>query len=182
MSTDSVTLLLAVLAVMSALSALAIGVAAMLAQRDPASLQRWGRARVAQSRTTLLAAGLVALTMMAGSLYLSEVANFPPCRLCWYQRIAAYPLGPILLLAWFRGDRSIRPYGLLLAAAGMVIAAYHVLLERIPSLETGACEISNPCTIRWVERLGFMTIPTMSLIGFTTIAALLLLCPREVPS
>ena len=36
---------------------------------------------------------------MAGSLYFSEVANYVPCRLCWFQRIAMYPLAVILLIA-----------------------------------------------------------------------------------
>ena len=35
---------------------------------------------------------LVALTATVGSLYFSEVARFTPCVLCWYQRIAMYPL------------------------------------------------------------------------------------------
>jgi len=179
MSTDSVTLLLAVLAVMAAMWTVAIGVGASSARRNPTAAERWRVARDTHGTTALLAAGLVALVMMGGSLYLSEVADFPPCRLCWYQRIAAYPLGPILGLAWFRRDRAVRPYALLLAGAGTVISLYHVLLERFPSLETGACEIDNPCTVRWVERLGFMTIPTMALIGFVTIATILLFCPRE---
>ena len=34
----------------------------------------------------------VALTATAGSLYFSEVAGLEPCTLCWYQRIAMYPL------------------------------------------------------------------------------------------
>lgn len=125
---------------------------------------------------------MVAAVMMAGSLYLSEVANFPPCRLCWYQRIAAYPLVPILSLAWARRDVRIRPYVLLLAGTGAVISSYHVLLERFPSLETGACELDNPCTVRWVERFGFLTIPVMALIGFAAIIVLVAtIAPDDPP-
>ena len=53
-----------------------------------------------------LASG-VAAVCMAGSLYLSEVANFPPCKLCWYQRICMYPLVPLLLAAALRRDRLV---------------------------------------------------------------------------
>lgn len=34
----------------------------------------------------------IALASMAGSLFFSEVMQFAPCVLCWYQRIAMYPL------------------------------------------------------------------------------------------
>ncbi|HEY7762066.1 MAG TPA: disulfide bond formation protein B, partial [Actinomycetota bacterium] len=44
--------------------------------------------------SALWLAFLVALTATLGSLYLSEVAHFVPCELCWYQRIAMYPLAP----------------------------------------------------------------------------------------
>ena len=49
-----------------------------LGRRDPpgAAVDRLARRRVA----------------MAGSLYFSESANFVPCKLCWFQRIAMYPL------------------------------------------------------------------------------------------
>src|SRR4051812_43692595 len=41
---------------------------------------------------------LVAATATAGSLYFSEHAHFVPCNLCWYQRIAMYPLSLLLLI------------------------------------------------------------------------------------
>src|SRR5207237_5620973 len=94
----------------------------------------------------LLLACCVAAVAMAGSLYFSEVAHFTPCRLCWYQRIAMYPLVPILGLAAWRRDPGVRPYGLVLSVPGMIVAAYHVLVERYPSLESSVCEVSNPCT------------------------------------
>ena len=53
---------------------------------------------------------LVAAVSTAGSLYFSEVADFIPCQLCWFQRIAMYPLAVILLVAAIRKDRSVRWY------------------------------------------------------------------------
>jgi hypothetical protein len=50
----------------------------------------------------LLGAGIAALAT-AGSLWFSEGAGFPPCELCWYQRIAMYPLVVVLGMAAFRG-------------------------------------------------------------------------------
>jgi disulfide bond formation protein DsbB len=121
-----------------------------------------------------LAAG-VAIVATAGSLYLSEVAHFTPCRLCWYQRIGMYPLGVICLVAALRRDAGAWPYPLALALAALPISIYHVLLEHYPSLETGVCEVSNPCTIVWVKHFGIVTIPFMAACGFVAIAATMVL-------
>ena len=64
------------------------------------------------SQEALFLAGFVALFAMMASLYLSEIANFIPCKLCWYQRIIMYPLAFLLIFAGMRGDFNIRIYGL----------------------------------------------------------------------
>jgi disulfide bond formation protein DsbB len=128
----------------------------------------------------LVGAAAVAIVATLGSLYYSEVADFPPCRLCWFQRIGMYPLAVILPIAAWRRDRSVRWYALPLAVGGGLVSVYHVLIERYPSLESGSCDPTNPCSIIWVERLGYLTIPTMALSGFALIAVLLSL-PQEIP-
>jgi len=55
-----------------------------------------------------------------------------------------------------------------------------MLIERFPSLEGGtSCDPANPCAFIWVERFGYLTIPTMALSAFALIAALLLLAQPE---
>ena len=81
----------------------------------------------------------VALTATAGSLYFSEVAGLEPCTLCWYQRIAMYPLALILGVAAWRGDWGVRRYAAPLAAIGAVVATYHVALQRLPGLPSTGC-------------------------------------------
>ena len=119
--------------------------------------------------------GLVAVLATAGSLWWSEGAHFPPCELCWYQRIAMYPLAPVLVLAAMRRDRGIRPYGLALAGAGLAVSAWHTYVETFPERHAGGCDPTNPCTIRWVEGLGFWTIPRMALVCFLLILVVLFL-------
>lgn len=125
----------------------------------------------------------VAVVAMAGSLWFSEGANFPPCELCWYQRIAMYPLAFVLTFAALRRDPSIRPYGLLLAGVGLAVSAWHNVIETFPSVDAGSCDPINPCTIRWVEGLGFWTIPRMAAVAFALVLTALLLDrpPREKP-
>lgn len=129
---------------------------------------------------SLWLATLVAGMSMAGSLYFSEIANLVPCRLCWYQRIAMYPLVVILLVAAFRRDRGVRFYAVPLAVIGALISGYHYLIEWFPELESdGVCSVDMPCTFVWFRRLGFITIPFMALCGFLAVIALLTIRPKE---
>ncbi len=84
-----------------------------------------------------------------------------------------YPLVPLLGIAAWRRDHGIRPYAAALASIGVLIACYHVLVERFPSLESSACEPTNPCTLIWVRRFGYLTIPTMALSAFALLLVLL---------
>jgi disulfide bond formation protein DsbB len=132
----------------------------------------------ASAATTVepLAYGLawfVALAATMGSLYFSEVAGYVPCTLCWYQRIAMYPLVVILAIAAAWRDPSGRRYAGALAAIGAVIAAYHVALEWIPALDTGACQATAPCTYVWFRAFGVFSLPTLALIAFLLILTLL---------
>jgi disulfide bond formation protein DsbB len=117
-------------------------------------------------------AALIAVTSMAGSLYFSEVADYLPCTLCWYQRIAMYSLAVILTIATVLRDRAVRRYSIPLACIGIVISSYHYLLERFPQLDTGVCNATIPCEYVWFEKFGFVTLPFMALVGFTAILAL----------
>ena len=127
-------------------------------------------------------AWLVAAVAMAGSLYFSEDANFVPCKLCWFQRIAMYPLALLLLIAALRRDDGIRRYAVPLAVVGGAISAYHYLIEWRPSLGTGSCDITAPCTVPWFRQFGFVSLPLMALCGFAAIIALLTLGPVEGPT
>ena len=173
-TTQDVTLLLAMLAVVAE-AGVAVAVVVVVGARWSARLAGWrdGLVEVFGPVALVVALG-VALVATLGSLYLSEVANFVPCRLCWYQRIAMYPLVPILGMAVWRGDAGVRFYALPLAIIGGLISSYHILLERYPSLESGVCEAANPCTLIWVRRFGYLTIPTMALSAFALITVLVL--------
>ena len=118
-------------------------------------------------------AGFVALACTAGSLYYSEVANFIPCRFCWYQRIAMYPLVVVLLVGAFTRDVNVRRSGVILAASGAGLAAYHYSLERGWVEDTGSCDPLAPCSAPWFWEFDFVTIAYMALSGFLLILALL---------
>jgi disulfide bond formation protein DsbB len=160
-----VTTFLAILTLIAALGVVGVVVLAALGQLP--------RVRALFGPAALWLAFAVAATATAGSLYLSEVAGFIPCTLCWYQRIAMYPLVILLGIAAWRGDSGIRRYVVPVAAIGAVIAAYHVTVQRLPGLPSGACSLDVPCSAIYVERFGFVTIPVMALVAFLAILALL---------
>ena len=173
MTTDTVTLFLALLAVVAQLSTATAVVLALGGRFSPRLRELGQQAVEAVAPSALTLAFLVATVCTAGSLYLSEVAHFPPCHLCWLQRFCMYPLVPILGYAAWKQDGRIRPVAAVLASIGALIATYHVLLERNPQWESSVCDPKNPCTLIWVERLGYLTIPTMALSGFALILTLL---------
>jgi disulfide bond formation protein DsbB len=171
-STDTVTLFFALLATAAQVAVVVALVAAMAAAAGVA--RRWGVGvadSIAPSAPAL--AAVVALVATAGSLYLSEVAHFVPCNLCWVQRAAMYPIGPLVLVALWRRWRWPLAVSFGLAVAGAGVASYHVALERWPSLEGGFCDPDNPCTLIWVRHFGYLTIPGMALSGFALVATLL---------
>ncbi|MGH9084005.1 MAG: disulfide bond formation protein B [Acidimicrobiales bacterium] len=179
MDTEAVSLFLALLAVVAE-ATVAVGVLLAIGSRFSPRVRTTRTAVVrAVGDQALGLAFVVAAVAMAGSLYFSEVADFPPCRLCWYQRICMYPLVPLLGLAAWRRDAGIRPYAAVLAGIGAVISTYHVVLERYPTLESSVCEPTNPCTLIWVRRFGYLTIPTMALSGFAVILTLLATTPGD---
>jgi disulfide bond formation protein DsbB len=145
--------------------------------------RRWRRARrflVSVRPLALYLAWLVASVAMIGSLYFSEVAHYEPCRLCWYQRIAMYPLAIILAIAVAIRDSAVRRYVVPIALIGAVISTYHYLIEWYPNLEgDGTCSVAVPCTFVWFRRFGFVSLPYMALSGFLFIATFVSLRPKE---
>jgi disulfide bond formation protein DsbB len=116
-----------------------------------------------------------ALVATLGSLYFSEVMALPPCVLCWYQRIAMYPLVVILAVGILLREPRLRLYALPLSLAGLAISIYHNLLYYgvIPE-SIQPCTTGVSCTTRQIEWLGFITIPLLALVAFGVISAALL--------
>lgn len=127
---------------------------------------------VAIGPAALWLAFAVALIATSGSLFYSEHANFIPCRLCWFQRIGMYPLVVILLGAALRRDAPGAVfYGAPLALLGSLVSAYHLYIEANPEKET--CEVSAPCSTKWIDEFGYVTLPMLALTAFLTILVLL---------
>jgi len=114
------------------------------------------------------------------SLYFSEIRHFPPCVLCWYQRIFMYPLIIILVVGILKRDKNLPFYVLPLSISGMVIAIYHNLLYYNVLPESVApCRLGVSCTTQFVQLFGFATIPLMSLTAFVIITILMIIVKNQ---
>ncbi len=149
-----------------------------------AAVRRRGRASsgrgVVNARTAVGVAALLATVATVGSLYLSEVAHLEPCRWCWFQRIAMYPLALVLIVGLLFRDRTVYRYGLPMCVAGAAMSTWHYLLQHFPDLEGATtCSITSPCTVRYAWEFGFVSIPYMAGSVFVLVGALLILSRRR---
>ena len=134
-----------------------------------------GAAQPLPGLSYVYAAWLTACIATLSSLFLGEVMGLPICTLCWYQRIALYPIVALLPAAILLRDRNLNFYVMPILLAGLVVAAYHNLLYyRLIPVPLTPCATDVPCTARQLELFGFVTIPMMSLVAFLLILSLLI--------
>lgn len=124
----------------------------------------------------LTLAFLIALGATFGALFIGEVLGQMPCTLCWYQRIAMFPLVPILGLSMWRGDGSAWLYALPLVLAGLALAAWHSgLYAGILPAPIVPCTQNGPSCTGEAQMILGVPIPYLSLAAFAAILACLIL-------
>lgn len=129
------------------------------------------------SNNSLTLAFLVALFSTLASLFLSEIAQFPPCKFCWFQRIFMYPQVILLGIATIQNDFSVKTYSIPLSVIGLSIAIYHYILQVVPLSTSCSNEVVN-CALKQFTFFGYITIPVMSATGFGLILLLMMLQKR----
>lgn len=131
--------------------------------------------------TILFLCWLLVAGSTLGSLFFSEIMDLAPCSLCWTQRIFMFPLAIILLIGLFPFDRKIVKYALPLAIGGWLVAFYHTLLYAgIIPRSIQPCGKGASCSEVYIELFGFLSIPMLSLIAFSVLAALLFVLKRRL--
>ena len=118
----------------------------------------------------LFIAWAASVIAMFGSLYFSEIRQYEPCELCWYQRILMYPFVVTLGIATIKKDYKISLYAMVLSAIGGLISLYHYLLQKISFFADAAPACGRiPCTGQYINWLGFISIPFLALTAFIII-------------
>jgi disulfide bond formation protein DsbB len=126
----------------------------------------------------MLYAGIVALTGSLGSLLYSNVFGYAPCVFCWIQRICLYPIAFLLLAGYFRKDKNISFYAVVLSAVGSLFALYNHFIQIGFNPLGLSCAVADSngvsCAKVFVFEFGYMTMPLMSFTAFVLIIVLLL--------
>ncbi|HRH31312.1 MAG TPA: disulfide oxidoreductase [Candidatus Paceibacterota bacterium] len=131
-------------------------------------------------QNALYIAWALALIAMLGSLYFSEIKGFAPCVLCWYQRIALYPLVLLIPIGIIKKDRRIADYVMALSITGLVISLYQNLLYyKILPESVSPCSTGVSCLTKYVEYFGFLTIPLLSFITLAAITTLMIMYKKQ---
>ncbi|MBX4200688.1 disulfide bond formation protein B [Candidatus Parcubacteria bacterium] len=128
-------------------------------------------------KNALMLAFLISLASVLGSLFYSEIVGFPPCDLCWIQRIFMYPLVVVLGFATINKDRRLIKYALASSVIGALVSAYHNYMYYWNSGLDAFCQLGGTqvsCVKRYVFEFGYVTIPLMALTAFALIIMLLI--------
>jgi disulfide bond formation protein DsbB len=104
----------------------------------------------------------LSLIVLIGSMMYSTVIGYPPCDLCWYQRIALYPLVLISGYELFKKTNMLAPLGIMFSAIGTIVALYHNIGFWTNS-STLPCSSGISCLTQYVNEFNYVTIPLMSL-------------------
>ncbi|MFB6145677.1 MAG: disulfide oxidoreductase [Candidatus Nanohaloarchaea archaeon] len=117
---------------------------------------------------------IFALTATSGSLYLSNILGWEPCRLCWFQRIFMYPLVVLLGVSILFRDDDVRDYVIPMVVIGGSISVYHYLVQRITQFHSAGCSVlSLSCETKYTFYFDYVTIPMMALTAFLVIAVIM---------
>jgi disulfide bond formation protein DsbB len=132
------------------------------------------------SSTFIFLSFLISLIATLGSLFFSEIMNFIPCSLCWYQRIFMYPLVFLFSINLLFPDDKIFKYAFPLVVVGWIISVYHnlLMLKIIPE-NLSPCVQGVPCSVDYLNWFGFITIPLLSFFAYTSILILLIMLKRK---
>ncbi|PNZ77805.1 disulfide bond formation protein B [Mammaliicoccus stepanovicii] len=123
---------------------------------------------------------VIALVATLGSLYFSEIREFVPCTLCWFQRIFMYPLVIILGIGSFQNDFNVKKIALPFSLIGLCISIWHYLEQKVPGFaEIKPCTSGVPCSSEYINVLGFITIPFLAGTAFFLISLILIISKKD---
>jgi disulfide bond formation protein DsbB len=106
-----------------------------------------------------------------GSLAFSNIVGFPPCDLCWFQRIFMYPQAIISFVALvcpkIDSQKSFIYYLLPLSIIGTCISLYQSYIQWGGTTSVVRCTLDGgACGKLYVYAYGYITIPFMALSAF----------------
>ncbi len=111
------------------------------------------------------------------SLYFSEVKYIHPCTLCWFQRIATFPLVILLGVALYQEFLGIFPYVIAFPSLAIIFSGWQIAMQEFPNLHLKAnCAPEISCATKHVIALG-ISLPMLTF-GYSCLMILLLFLSR----
>ena len=125
----------------------------------------------------------LSLAASAMTLVYSDVLGIAACIMCWWQRIALYPLVVILGIAAWKKERVASALSTItLSIIGGGIALYqHFLQIGITSAAPCNAIPGTDCGARFLFELGYITFPLMSFSVFAFLIVLMMFVRRVTP-
>lgn len=119
---------------------------------------------------------LIALSSTFFVLIYSEIIHFPPCELCWYQRIFCFPQVFLFGAALWNKDHKVINYSMPLLLAGFVVSVYQNFGYYFGENGNTPCDASGvSCYQHLVSEFGgYISIPMLALTAFFSLITLLL--------
>lgn len=158
---DNITLVFSTFTLISHI-AFALAIAYFLVEK---SFKNWVYKFV--NKNALILIFTASLSAMVGSLIYSNVIGFPPCELCWIQRIFMYPQVLLSFMAMRKNDKSMVSYLLPLSVLGALVSLYHSMTHYGLGDGVLACTSAlGDCGKLYVFKFGYITIPLMAFTVF----------------
>ncbi|OGI73884.1 hypothetical protein A2740_00380 [Candidatus Nomurabacteria bacterium RIFCSPHIGHO2_01_FULL_43_16] len=119
---------------------------------------------------------LLSLFASVFPLVYSEIIHFPPCSLCWWQRVFMFPLVFLFAVALWYKDRKVIRYALPLLCAGFLISVYQNFFYYFGESSGLPCDASGvSCYQRLVSEFGgYISIPMLALTAFFALLVFLI--------
>jgi disulfide bond formation protein DsbB len=111
---------------------------------------------------------------VVGSLIYEHIFLYPPCILCWYQRLAIFPIAFLSVTGKIKQNIVLRKQIWMLAIYGFMVALFHNYLDIFQPSGLDVCGADGvSCNARYVYEFGYITIPMMS--GTILLAGIILM-------
>lgn len=123
--------------------------------------------------------GLISLGSVVGALVYQLAYLTPVCELCWWQRIFLFPISVVGLVGAWKRMQGTHVMTAILSVFGLFYSCYHyyyhfqgLVLGNVLALPCSAGGLLPACTESPILTFGFVTIPFMGILAFSSMLIL----------
>ncbi len=127
------------------------------------------------SKHVLVLAFLISLSASVFPLVYSEIVNFLPCYLCWWQRVFMFPTVFLFGIAFWVQDSRVVRYTTAILSVGFLFSIYQNFFYYFGETSSLPCDASGvSCYQHLVSEFGgYISIPMLALTAFFSLLTLM---------